>query len=70
CATLLVTLEYPQERMAGPPFSVTADEVDALYGAEHTIECLSRDPQPADAGKFAARGVDRLAECVYLLRRR
>ena len=31
--TLLVTLEYPQETMKGPPFSVGADEVESEYSA-------------------------------------
>jgi thiopurine S-methyltransferase len=29
--TLLISAEYPQDQMKGPPFSVGADEVDRLY---------------------------------------
>ena len=31
--TLLITLEYAQAQMSGPPFSLGADEVERLYGA-------------------------------------
>ncbi len=35
---LVITIEYPQEAMAGPPFSVVEDELRALYaGAEVTL---------------------------------
>ena len=33
--TLLVTLEYPQQQMSGPPFSVSLDEVRALYHGQY-----------------------------------
>ena len=61
---LLITLEYAQECMAGPPFSVAEAEVRALYqGAEVTLwsrtEVLSENP------RFAAKGLDSLNESVY-----
>ena len=40
--TLLITTEYPQDQMAGPPFSVGAVEVDRLYGKDHDIRQLSK----------------------------
>lgn len=63
--TLLVTLEYEQSEMEGPPHSVAESEVHALYGGTHRIELLSRDDNLNDFPKFAARGVRRIAECVY-----
>ncbi|MDD1794735.1 thiopurine S-methyltransferase [Enterovibrio sp. ZSDZ42] len=39
---LLVTLDYPQDQMDGPPFSVTGDEVHSLFDG-YKITCLDRD---------------------------
>ncbi|KXF81985.1 thiopurine S-methyltransferase [Enterovibrio coralii] len=41
---LLVTLDYPQAQMDGPPFAVTAEEVKTLF-AGCTITHLNRDDQ-------------------------
>jgi thiopurine S-methyltransferase len=67
--TLLVTLEYDQTQMPGPPHSVTGDEVQALYGGDHRIERLACDDTLADFPRFRERGVDRMAEVVWLLER-
>ncbi len=40
---LIVTFEYPEAQMAGPPFSVREAEVRELYGAAH-VELLSEAP--------------------------
>jgi len=66
---LLITLAYPQQQMAGPPFSVENDEVIALYegryaGAREPVGSV--DVLPAHA-QFAARGLTALSENVYLL---
>lgn len=66
--TLLVTLEYDQSRMAGPPFSVHEPEVRALYGAQHRIGLLERRAPP-DAARFAQRGVTDMMEAIYALER-
>src|SRR5450631_1369486 len=41
-ATLLITLEYRQEQMPGPPFSVDRHEVVRLYSRDHEIQELAR----------------------------
>lgn len=38
---LLVTFDYDQEQMEGPPFSVTEAEVRALYAGRYEIELLA-----------------------------
>lgn len=38
---LLVTFEYPQDKLAGPPFAVHADEVMTHYQGDYHIELLS-----------------------------
>lgn len=68
--TLLVTLDYPQHEMPGPPFAVTLDEIDALYAESCRVEklysedCLQREP------RFRKKGLTRLTEHVLLLERK
>ena len=67
--TLLVTMEYPQEEMQGPPFSVREDEVQGLYGQTcrisrlYSLEILEENP------RFREKGLTSLTEKVYLLER-
>jgi thiopurine S-methyltransferase len=68
--TLLVTTEYAQSQMAGPPFSVGADEVDRLYARGHAIELLSREGVLANEPRLRARGLTRLHEVCYRLTRK
>jgi thiopurine S-methyltransferase len=42
CRGLLITLEYPQNEKAGPPFSVCETEIRALFGTSWKIELLER----------------------------
>lgn len=65
---LLITLEYPQEQMAGPPFAVLADEVRERFLGWQLQE-LERVDALAQNAKFAARGVQRLDEVVFRLQR-
>jgi thiopurine S-methyltransferase len=66
---LLVTLKYEQDRRAGPPFSVSEQEVQALYGETWNRECLERSDVLAENSKFAAQGITWLEESVYRLER-
>lgn len=66
--TLLITVEYEQTQMSGPPFSVSETEVRALYGGSHQLRLLGRGAPP-DAVRFAERGVSRFTEAVYALER-
>jgi thiopurine S-methyltransferase len=68
--TLLIALEYPQDQMRGPPFSVSADEVDSLYSAHHTIQEISREDILEKDPKLRSRGLTRLQEVAYRLTRR
>jgi thiopurine S-methyltransferase len=67
--TLLITLEYPQAQMSGPPFSVTADDVGRLYGRQHAIEQLSRDDILASEPRLRSRGLEELHEISFHLSR-
>lgn len=67
CRGLLVTLEYPQHEKSGPPFSVDADEIQALYGRDWQVECLERRDILAAQPGFVAEGVTRLHTSAYRL---
>jgi thiopurine S-methyltransferase len=64
---LLVTLEYPQERMEGPPFAVPPAEVERLYGSGGEVRLLERYPISAEEPPFAGRGVEAPHICVFLV---
>lgn len=64
---LLVTLEYDQSKMDGPPFSVSEDEVRALYQANYQIKQLSAQDVLGDNAKFREKGLDFMNECIYQL---
>ena len=65
---LLVTLEYDQSLMSGPPFSVTQQEVMELYKEVFEITLLSRNNIINDELRFKQRGLDYLIESVYLIK--
>ena len=66
---LLVTLEYPQQEMDGPPFSVHEDEVRRLYEPDFSLTGLCRiDILPET--RFADRGVTQMIEKAYQLTRK
>ncbi len=65
--TLLVTLEYPQAEMRGPPFSVDEQELCHLYAGHYEVSMLYAREVLAENARFAARGLSRLSEKVYRL---
>ena len=67
---LLITLEYPQEQMAGPPFSVTESEVGELFNQGFTIRLLQARNVLEAHPHFRDRGLMHLEEKAYLLMRR
>ncbi len=67
---LLVTLDYPQPEMDGPPFAVSAAELASLFDEHFQIEALGGQDILAENPRFQARGLSRLSEQVYRLVRR
>ena len=63
--TLLVTLEYPQAEMKGPPFSVDSEEVHRLYSRHHSIYELGRRDVLGNEPRMRARGLSSLTEVCY-----
>lgn len=68
--TLLITLDYDQAQMSGPPFAVPAAEVQTLFAPTHDLALLAQADILADEPRFAARGVTALTSCVWALNRR
>jgi thiopurine S-methyltransferase len=64
---LLVTLDYDQAEMAGPPFSVGEEEVRKLLGGRFDIRRLAELDVWAENPRFQQRGLSRLLERVYEL---
>jgi thiopurine S-methyltransferase len=64
---LLVTLEYPQPQMAGPPFCVASEEVLRLHSPHYTIREIARQDVLASEPRLFARGVTQLFEVCYTL---
>lgn len=63
---LLVTLDYDQNEMAGPPFSVPKLEIDQLF-AGYKITLLNQDIADDEHPKIAKKGLSRFCEEVYLI---
>lgn len=64
---LLVTLEYDQSKMDGPPFSVSENEVESLYQANYQVKQLTAQDVLGDNEKFHSRGLEYMNECIYQL---
>ncbi len=67
--TLLITLDYDQSEMSGPPFATPVHEVKALFGTTHTIKILHHRDSLADNPNLRARGVTALTTTVLMLER-
>ncbi|KQQ84494.1 thiopurine S-methyltransferase [Xanthomonas sp. Leaf131] len=69
CRGLLITLDYPQAEKAGPPFSVDAAEVQALFGTQWKVQELEHRDILDQEPRFRADGVTALSTGVYRLQR-
>jgi thiopurine S-methyltransferase len=69
CAILLLTMDYPQEQMAGPPFAVPESEVCELFAPDFSVTLLSARETLASEPRFQQRGLKQLRECAFLLAR-
>lgn len=68
---LLIALEYPQDEMNGPPFSVPEPEIHDLLDAVADVELVEQVPDALQhSAQFRQRGLSRLREKVYRLRRK
>lgn len=63
---LLITLEYLQSEMQGPPFSVPQKEVEQLFDFAQISMLYSQDILEKEP-KFKARGLSKFVESTYLI---
>ncbi|MDD4912286.1 MAG: thiopurine S-methyltransferase [Sideroxydans sp.] len=64
---LLITFDYPQAEMQGPPFAVSVNEVEALYSQYAEIRLLAQEDVLEQNPRFKQRGMTRMNENVFLL---
>lgn len=62
---LLITLDYDQSRMGGPPFAVSNEEVQELYQDRSSLVLLESSDILTDNVRFREQGLDRLVESVW-----
>lgn len=67
---LVVDLEYPQEEKQGPPFSVDAAEMRALFGERWAVDLLERRDILAEQPGFQAEGISSLHTSAWRLLKR
>jgi thiopurine S-methyltransferase len=60
---LVVTFEYPQDRMSGPPFAVFESELRALYAGQ-AIELV--DERPAENARAREAGIVATERCFAI----
>ena len=66
---LLITLDYNQHEMNGPPFAVPHSEVLELFESSCAVEHLFHYDALKDNLRFSERGVTGLGEHSYCLKR-
>lgn len=64
---LLITLEYPQSQMAGPPFAVPCEEVARLYAPQFDVREIARQDILPHEARLRAKGLTELFEVCYQL---
>lgn len=67
CQGLLITLDYDQSRLDGPPFAVADEEVRLLLAPRWDVQLVETRDVLGESWKFLQRGVPRLEETVYRL---
>jgi thiopurine S-methyltransferase len=67
CNMLLITLQYDQAEMRGPPFSVPTDEVIQRYQDALTIETLESENIIDERPRWRKVGLTALQETVFSL---
>jgi thiopurine S-methyltransferase len=70
CPMLLLTMDYPQQQMPGPPFAVGEAVVHALFGEEFTVRQIASRDALHEEPRFQKRGLTSRDEQAYLLERR
>jgi len=64
---LLITFDYPQSEMVGPPFAVSPGEVEMLYQEYADVRQLAQLDGLEKNPRFQERGLSQIQESVFLL---
>jgi len=67
CRVLLLTLNYPQSQISGPPFAVDEDEVVSLFSKGFECQQLQCFDDIKNEPKFLRAGVDFIEKATYCL---
>jgi thiopurine S-methyltransferase len=67
-SVLLSVLLYDQQKMSGPPFSVTDDEIYRLYAACQSLEKLQSKNVTSRNPMFIEAGLDTVTENLWLIK--
>lgn len=66
---LLISFDYPQQEMTGPPFSVPDEEIQQHYGPHYEIEIINKENIIKSVQNFNRRGLKSyFFEKVYRLK--
>ena len=68
--TLLIGLDYNPSEMKGPPFAIPRDQVNTLLKDHFDVSLIEARDGLTKSEHLAKRGITRLEEASYLLRRR
>ncbi len=69
CRMLLLTLNYPQSQISGPPYAVNKDEVVSLYNDGFECQLLQCFNDIKNEPKFQRSNVDFIEKATYCLRK-
>lgn len=64
---LLITFDYSQAEMQGPPFAVSVNEVESRYSQFAEVRLLAQEDVLAQNPRFKQRGMTWMQENVFLL---
>jgi len=63
---LLITLDYDQSKMSGPPYSVEPSEIEKLFSFA-TVEVLKRSDIIEDEPQFKGKGLSHFYQTAYFI---
>jgi len=66
---LLITLEYKQSLMNGPPFSISVDDVKYVFATQYNVQCLASNSVIDQYKRFKDKGIDTLYEHIFTLQK-
>ncbi len=70
CQILLISMNYDESKMKGPPFSVDEEAVRNLFEENFSVQRIGCFSGPDTVGNLSDRGLDALTEKVYVMKRK